>query len=122
MRPAISLGHNDLLKIMGKKTTNAKPVTPAKRAAKTKPVAEKVAVPEPVPAKTKAAASKSKPAVLRAKKPAYSQDDVALRAYFIAERRQAAGLSGDSHQDWIEAERQLVSEASTAPKLKAKKS
>jgi Protein of unknown function (DUF2934) len=107
---------------MGKKTTNTKPATPAKRAAKTKPVAEKVAVPEPVPAKPKAVASKTKPALRRTKKPAYSQEDVALRAYFIAERRQAAGLPGDSHQDWIEAERQLASEASTAPKPKAKKS
>jgi hypothetical protein len=106
---------------MGKKTTTAKAATPAKSAAKTKPAAEKVAVPEPTPAKPKAAAIKKKPAVTRAKKPSYSQEDIALRAYFIAERREAAGLAGDSHQDWIEAERQLASEASTAVKPKAKK-
>lgn len=114
---------------MGKKTTNAKPVTPPKRAAKMKPAAEKPPVPEPVPAKPepapakpKAAARKTKPPTRRAKKPPYSQDDVALRAYFIAERRQAAGLPGDAHHDWIEAERQLASEAKKAAKAKSKKS
>jgi hypothetical protein len=114
---------------MGKKTSNTKPATPAKRAAKTKPAAEKmpepVAVPAPpeaTPAKPKAAVRKAKPAVKRTKKPSYSQEDIALRAYFIAERRQAAGLPGDSHQDWIEAERQLASEASTSAKPRSKKS
>lgn len=114
---------------MGKKTNNTKPAAPAKRAAKTKPVAEKVTVPEPVPtqpepapAKPKATTRKAAPAARRAKKPSYSQEDVALRAYFIAERRLAAGLPGDSHQDWIEAERQLASEASTVAKPKSKKS
>jgi hypothetical protein len=115
---------------MGKKTNNAKPAAPAKRAAKPKPAAEKVTVPEPTPAsvpvaapaKTKAAPRTSKAPAARAKKPAYSQEDIALRAYFIAERRQAAGLPGDSHQDWIEAERQLASEASATAKPKTKKS
>ena len=66
--------------------------------------------------KTAAAASAKKPA---AKKPAapkkktakYTEDDVALRAYFIAEKRQRLGLPGDSHADWIEAERQLAAES-----------
>ena len=107
---------------MGKNTTNAKPATPAKRAAKTKPATEAVTVPEPAVSKPKAAGRTTKPAARRTNKPPYSQEDVALRAYFLAERRLAAGLPGDSHQDWIEAERQLVSEASTATKPKAKKS
>ena len=107
---------------MGKKTSTAKPATPAKRAAKTKPAAEKATAPETGTARPKGVARKTKPATPRAKKPAYSQDDVALRAYFIAERRQAAGLPGDAHQDWIEAERQLAAEASVAAKPKAKKS
>ena len=37
-------------------------------------------------------------------------DDIALRAYFIAEKRRALSLAGDEHQDWIEAERQLAAE------------
>jgi hypothetical protein len=119
---------------MGKKTTNTKPATPAKRVAKTKPAAEKPASPAAAPestpvaaptvpkAKAKAAPRATKTVVAKPKKPAYSQEDIALRAYFIAERRQAAGLPGDSHQDWIEAERQLASEAATAGKSKTKKS
>ena len=48
----------------------------------------------------------SKPIV----KAGFTQDDVALRAYFIAEKRQAKGHAGDEHGDWIEAERQLRTE------------
>ena len=42
--------------------------------------------------------------------PAFTPDDVALRAYFIAEKRRALGLAGDEHQDWIQAEQQLIGE------------
>ena len=41
---------------------------------------------------------------------ALSQEEIALRAYFIAERRQQSGEPGDSFGDWIEAERQLLAE------------
>jgi hypothetical protein len=40
-----------------------------------------------------------------------SVEEISLRAYFIAERRQAMGWEGSSEQDWIEAERQLKAEA-----------
>ena len=43
-------------------------------------------------------------------------DDIALRAYYIAEKRQKFGLPGDSAHDWIEAERQLKAEAKLAAK------
>ena len=39
-----------------------------------------------------------------------NQDDVAVRAYLIAEKRQQLGLPGDSLGDWVEAERQLLGE------------
>lgn len=39
-----------------------------------------------------------------------SIEEISLRAYFIAERRQAMGWEGSSEQDWIEAERQLKAE------------
>ena len=54
---------------------------------------------------------------------AFTADDIALRAYFIAEKRQTQGLPGDEHQDWVEAERQLAAEAGkkAAPKPRAKK-
>jgi hypothetical protein len=45
----------------------------------------------------------------KAKRP--SNEDIALRAYFIAERRQKLGWFGDETQDWVEAERQLLKEA-----------
>ncbi len=57
------------------------------------------------PATSKKSA-KSKPA-----KPVLSKDDIALRAYYISEKRRAAGLPGNEHDDWLEAERQLLAEA-----------
>ncbi len=67
-----------------------------------------------VKAVVKAAAKPKKAAA--AKKPSppaveISSDDIALRAYFLAERRQQEGIPGDEHSDWIEAERQLRAEA-----------
>jgi len=87
-----------MLKIMPTKTTTKK--TAAVATAR-KPAAKKPAAP-----KTK-------------KAPPYSQDDVALRAYFISEKRRKLGLPGDSHSDWIEAERQLATEH--RPKSNGKK-
>jgi len=46
-----------------------------------------------------------------AKGAAISGEDIALRAYFIAERRHKMGWPGDSTGDWVEAERQLKAEA-----------
>jgi hypothetical protein len=37
-----------------------------------------------------------------------TQEDIALRAYLIGERRQQAGLPGDSTSDWLQAERELL--------------
>jgi len=74
-----------------------------KKAAKASPAEVKVK-PE-----SKAAAKplkKNKPAVK-----AITTDEIALRAYFIAESRQAVGGHGDEHGDWVEAERQLRAEA-----------
>jgi hypothetical protein len=41
----------------------------------------------------------------------FSTHDIALRAYYIAERRRNLDLAGDELGDWIEAERQLRTEA-----------
>lgn len=100
---------------MAKKTEpKTKPAAPAKPA--TKPAAKKK--PTATKAKPKAAAKTPKP--VKPASPAYTSDDVALRAYFIAEKRRAEGLPGDEHGDWIEAERQLSEEAKKK-KPKAKK-
>lgn len=90
---------------MGKKTVTPKPAAdPAaaiKPAADKKPAARKKAVKAPASAPKKTTLARA----------AFTQDDIALRAYFISEKRQKAGLPGDTHQDWIEAERQLMAES-----------
>jgi hypothetical protein len=40
-----------------------------------------------------------------------TDDQIRLRAYFLAERRHKLSLPGDSNHDWIEARRQLIEEA-----------
>jgi hypothetical protein len=39
-----------------------------------------------------------------------SKEQVALRAYFIAEHRRSLELSGDETSDWVQAERELLEE------------
>jgi len=76
---------------------------PAKKAAAAPKSASKPAKPAPAPATAPAKAAK--PA-----QPAVSRDEIALRAYYIGERRQIMGWPGDSSSDWIEAEAQLAAE------------
>jgi len=47
--------------------------------------------------------------------PLIRHDDIALRAYFIAERRQKMGWPGDSSTDWSDAQKQLRAEALEKP-------
>ncbi len=103
---------------MAKKTdSTSKPAAPAKRvtkpAGKSKPTAAAKAQPAIKATKPKA------PKAPAPAKPGYTADDVALRAYFIAEKRRTHGLPGDEDHDWIEAERQLAAESK--PKKKAAK-
>jgi hypothetical protein len=42
-----------------------------------------------------------------------SDEQIRLRAYFIAEKRAQLSLPGDIHSDWLEARRQLFEEAGT---------
>jgi len=114
-----------------KNETNSKPVVPTAAAPSTP------ATPAPTKRAVKPAATKSKtvaktpkaPTSVKAKRttkpkapaaPSYTHEDVALRAYFIAEKRRSQGIHGDEHQDWLEAERQLLAE-SAKPAKKAKK-
>src|SRR5882724_13197583 len=58
-------------------------------------------------------ASNSTTAKSRAGKNAMEQlneEQVALHAYFIAERRRKLGMPGDETSDWVQAERELLSE------------
>lgn len=47
--------------------------------------------------------------------PVLHHDDIALRAYFIGERRQKMGWPGDSGTDWADAVSQLRAEALEKP-------
>jgi len=47
--------------------------------------------------------------------PVIPHDDISLRAYFIAERRQKMGWPGDSVTDWADAVSQLRAEALEKP-------
>ena len=40
-----------------------------------------------------------------------TDEEIRIRAYFIAERRHRLSLPGDSNLDWIEARRQLIEES-----------
>ncbi len=92
---------------------------------KTKAAAEKV---ETIAAQTLSPKAPAKPKTARPKKTAGfqpSNEQVALRAYYVSEKRQREGLPGNTDSDWIEAERQLKLEASAPaarPKTAAKRS
>jgi len=84
-------------------------VVPAEKPAKAKkPVSAKT----PVPRVRVKASPVTKASTILGITPA----DIALRAYFIAEKRQKLGLPGDSTSDWVEAERQLNVEAAAKEK------
>ncbi len=57
------------------------------------------------------ASSSNAPSKTTPKKTTPSQEKIALRAYFISERRQQLGWEGDHLSDWVEAEQQLIAEA-----------
>jgi hypothetical protein len=61
------------------------------------------------PSTPKPATSATKPAASRPVEP--TDDEIRIRAYFLAERRHQLSLPGDSAHDWIEARRQLIEEA-----------
>lgn len=99
------------------KKKSEKEAKPKKQSAKksvVKPVSEPVTPKEAGVMELKESkpkAKKPKAAPLKNATAAISGEDVALRAYFIAERRAKMGWHGDSTSDWVEAERQLKAEA-----------
>jgi hypothetical protein len=93
---------------MGKTTTTTKSKAAPKRAAKPAAAAKVTTAEKP---KTKRAPAKRLTARRPAKTiPTISSEDIALRAYFIAQDRQQFGRPGTPEGDWFEAERQLRSE------------
>jgi hypothetical protein len=61
------------------------------------------------PKRTKAQAAPASGSSGSANKP--SDDDIRLRAYFIAERRTQLSIPGSEAEDWLEAKRQLEAES-----------
>jgi hypothetical protein len=94
--------------------TAAAPATNGKTSA---PEPKKKARAATAPAKKKKAAAPKKPTAKQpvAAAPKHTieptDDEIRLRAYFIAERRHKLSVPGDSNHDWIEARRQLIEEA-----------
>ena len=64
----------------------------------------------------KVAAKKAAPRRVSRKKEAYepSDNEIRIRAYFIAERRAQMELEGDPSKDWLEARKQLLEEAQSS--------
>jgi hypothetical protein len=90
--------------------------TTAKKTAKKSPVAKKTAARQPAAARQRASAAT--PARVMTRRTggktevigmigSVTTGDIALKAYYLAERRRHLGLPGDSESDWLEAERQL---------------
>ncbi len=81
-----------------------------KPAASTAPKSRIVTKPKAI-ARTASAAPAAKPRAAKkkaAEADTVRQEDIAFRAYLIAEKRQQIGLPGDALSDWVEAERQLL--------------
>jgi Protein of unknown function (DUF2934) len=57
--------------------------------------------------RTTTAAKTSRKSKSASTKAAYTSEDIALRAYFISQKRQQLGQYGSPESDWLEAERQL---------------
>jgi len=101
--------------------TKKSPKSSATKAAKApkSPVAEKPKATRKKRTPGKATAKLAPSFTLEPKAPAaepvISHDDIALRAYFIGERRQKMGWAGDSATDWADAVSQLRAEALEKP-------
>jgi hypothetical protein len=100
MAESNSEGHGNSVAAPRKKT----------RATSDKPKARK-------PAAKKTAATASRGSSKKGSAPALREptdDEIRIRAYFLAERRIQLSLPGDSAHDWIEARRQLIEESGPA--------
>ncbi len=100
-----------------KKAVKKAPAKTAKKTAKKPPAAKKTSPPRK-PAAARARASAATPARVMTRRTgsttevigvigSVTNEDVALKAYYLAERRRHLGLPGDPESDWLEAERLL---------------
>jgi hypothetical protein len=82
-------------------------------------VGKKKAVARPTSVKGKKSAGRKKNDIQKAEPVSSTpvafdptDEQIRMRAYFIAERRKRFDLPGDASSDWLEAKRQLLSEVS----------
>ena len=94
--------------------SKAKPAAPAKKKAAarklplvTKPVAALTRATTATATRVMNRARGGKPEVVAVLSRSITTQEIALEAYYIAERRRKLGLPGDSQADWLEAERKL---------------
>lgn len=102
------------------KSAKAKASKPVKKAAKksaAKPAKKKSAAKEPAAARARAVTATPARVMTRKKQGrtvvvgvigSVTTDDIALRAYYIAEQRRNLGLPGDAQSDWLAAESELL--------------
>ena len=99
------------------KTAKKASAKAAKKASTKAPVAKKKSAPRQ-PAAARERASSATPARIMTRRTggksevigmigSVTSEDIALKAYYLAERRRNLGLPGDPQGDWLEAERQL---------------
>jgi hypothetical protein len=72
---------------------------------------KKVAGKKPAAKKSRLGKTETLPANGTTKPAVPSEEQIRLRAYFLAERRSQFSLKGDHNSDWLEAKRQLFEEA-----------
>jgi hypothetical protein len=98
------------------KATKKTAAKPAKSAAKKSPAKKAAPVRKPAAARPRATTAAPARVVIERRAGAskvvglissVSNGEIALQAYYIAERRRNLGLPGDPQSDWLEAERQL---------------
>ena len=91
-------------------TSEASPPEPAEMpAADVRKTARKSVARKPATKKSTATRTKRNQAA-RSERRQATDEEIRMRAYFIAERRVQMGAPGSEHDDWLEAKRQLEAE------------
>lgn len=98
-----------------------KPKTPKRAPVATTPAPEESAPAKPIPTPKVAKPAKAQPSLELLTEETFLQfeftpDAIAVRAYFLAEQRRHQGLHPDPVADWLEAERQVLSEIESISK------
>jgi len=100
------------------KKTAARPAKKTVKKTKPAPAAKKTAARKPAAVRSRASSATPARVITRRVGPkseviavvgSVTSEEIALRAYYLAERRRHLGLPGDPEADWLEAERELRS-------------